>query len=101
MKTIEWAAGLFEGEGTICQNKAGTNFVQLTMTDKDVVEMFGEAIGCGKLYQLATLKSGKESWRWSVHRKQDVRNVLAKMLPHFGNRRAHRALDCLDNIELN
>ena len=101
MKTIEWASGLFEGEGTIVQNAAGTNYLQITMVDEDVIDMFGATVGRGKKYQLSPLKSGKDVWRWSIHRKEDVRNVLSRMLPHLGNRRAHRALDALDNIELN
>lgn len=53
---IAWAAGLFEGEGTFCANKAkragGFSFyprAQLASTDHDVILRFQEAVGVGKI----------------------------------------------------
>jgi hypothetical protein len=100
VKSLEWAAGLFEGEGTFVVNKAKTRFLQLTMTDEDVIDSFGQAIGLGKKYQLKQLKSGKDVWRWSIHRKADVVAAIEKLLPHLGNRRAYKALNILDDLEL-
>ena len=81
-------------------NKAKTRFLQLTMTDEDVIDAFGEAVGVGKKYQLKPLKSGKDVWRWSIHRKADVIAVTEKLLPFLGNRRAYKALNILDDLEL-
>ena len=100
MKTIEWAAGLFEGEGTITKNRSNSYYLQLSMVDKDVVEMFLETLGVGKFYELkAVTITGKTIYRASIHKIKDVRAVLTKFLPHLGNRRAHKALDCLDILD--
>ena len=103
MKTnLSWAAGLYEGEGTVSfMNTRGYSYplIQLSMTDKDVVQRFGDEIGYGKMYQLKTLPSGKECWRWAVGAKKEVRAVMAMLLPHLGTRRAHKALDVLDYLE--
>lgn len=50
-----WAAGLFEGEGSIIiQNYShgGRGFkLQLSMVDKDVVKKFHEVVKCGQLHE--------------------------------------------------
>ena len=100
MKTIEWAAGLFEGEGTIVSNKDGTQFLQMSMVDEDVIKDFLKVVGVGKFYELkAKTSTGKTIYRASVHRKADVKYLLEQMLPYFGHRRAYKALNCLDEID--
>ena len=50
MKSIEWAAGLFEGEGCIHKRKNQFSFeLKIDMTDLDVVQEFAESFGVGKL----------------------------------------------------
>jgi hypothetical protein len=46
---IAWAAGLFEGEGTITQNSGVVN-LRVTSTDGDVLDRFAEVVGAGKVY---------------------------------------------------
>jgi hypothetical protein len=113
MKTIEWAAGLFEGEGCISIQDINKNTgktywrLGLVMTDRDVVEQFFEWAGCGAIYTYApgSQASRKDHWKtqylWKCGKARDVRMILSKLLPHLGTRRAHKALDCLDSIELN
>lgn len=43
-----WAAGLFEGEGSI--TLAPRPRLQMKMADEDVVRRFGEILGVGKVY---------------------------------------------------
>ena len=100
MKTIEWAAGLFEGEGTIVSNKDGTWYLQMSMVDEDVIKSFLDVVGIGKFYELkAKTSTGKTIYRASVHKKADVYSLLERMLPYLGERRAYRALNCLDEID--
>jgi hypothetical protein len=49
---IAWAAGLFEGEGSIHFPTGARVAVrmELTMTDEDVVRRFHKAVKCGKFY---------------------------------------------------
>jgi hypothetical protein len=103
MKTIEWATGLFEGEGSITHDN-GRPQISLEMTDKDVVEAFAEVVGVGKVngpYRRSNKPDYyKPTYKWKIKAKADVRKVLSMMLPNLGTRRAHRALDALDYIEL-
>ena len=100
MKSIEWAAGLFEGEGTIVSNKDNTWYLQMSMVDEDVVKTFLDVVGVGKFYELkANTSTGKTINRASVHKKADVYSLLEKMIPYFGHRRAYTALNCLDAID--
>lgn len=97
---IAWAAGLFEGEGTIHfkpQGKRGSGCqLRLGMNDKDVVVRFREIIGCGGLY---AHKPGTGStvpcWTWYVYNARKVEAILNVLLPHFGARRGAKALEAL------
>ena len=97
MHSIEWAAGLFEGEGSM-SNKPR---LELSMTDFDVVEKFRDVVGFGFLKERTQSGLGsKPLLRWRLYKKDHVRYVLGKMLPFFGNRRAYKALNILDDLEL-
>ena len=106
---IAWAAGLFEGEGCMYkghQSRAPHNpYYQLTveMCDGDVVRAFADFWGVGVVCDDAN-PSRKEHWtpttRWRISRTSEVRRIISAMLPYFGNRRAHKALDILDDLEL-
>jgi hypothetical protein len=104
MHSIEWAAGLFEGEG--CMYKAKNRPCSFTLTvgssDKDVLEKFSDAMGCGKITERTAKKEAhhKDFWVWNLYKGENIRRVLAAMLPHFGNRRAYQALNILDDLEL-
>ena len=106
MKSIEWAAGLFEGEGCIYTRKGSKNALRHTldinMTDKDVIEDFAEVVGAKVLgpYNPPTAKSNhKEFWRVTIGSKSEVKRVLSMLLPYLGQRRAYKALNCLDDID--
>jgi hypothetical protein len=46
---IAWAAGLFEGEGTIVDS-AGPVQLRVKMTDLDVLERLLDVFGVGEIY---------------------------------------------------
>jgi hypothetical protein len=107
-RSIEWAAGLFEGEGCItCYTQANKTWamrtdIHLKMTDEDVVQDFADTL------ELKATGPHKESrpnckpyFRVRVGKKSEVRRILLLMLPHLGSRRACKALDALDIIECN
>lgn len=111
MHSVEWAAGLFEGEGcitTTCEYRKGVKYsypqLALRMTDQDVVMKFAEIFPVAKVYELSAEQCGpcatKSQFCWQVRSKEKVRLVLSAMLPYFGNRRAYKALNVLDDIEL-
>lgn len=99
---IAWAAGLFEGEGCITDIDSPNNpLLQMTMTDKDVMEKFVEIVGYGNLTHVnksATYQKDhwKDQWKWAVRKKSEVTRILSMFLPYFGDRRAYKALNAFD-----
>ena len=104
--SIEWAAGLFEGEGTMVKDKRRPNSFQLSlhMCDKDVVEKFAKVVGYGNVVTLHPPVHKKQGWsefhRWTCAKRSEIRRILSAMLPYFGDRRAYTALNILDDLEL-
>ena len=108
---IAWAAGLFEGEGYISKERVGgksSHRLAINLTDKDVLEKFVSVVGFGSVRELHNqlldkkVKEGK--WKpcfvWEINNKKETRRILDMFLPYFGDRRAHRAMNMLDKIEL-
>jgi hypothetical protein len=99
---IAWAAGLFEGEGSM--HVRGTlgqrgNAVQLRlgMTDHDVVRRFGAIMGVGR-FQLYAPRSTREKpiLVWYLYRASDVARVLESLVEYFGVRRTAKALEVME-----
>jgi len=105
MTTTEtaWLAGIYEGEGCLHKDKRkkATYRINIVMTDKDIIERLVRVSGIGKVgSQTKQEAHHKDQYRWTVHKKQDIRSVLSSILPYLGDRRAHDALNALDAIEL-
>ena len=110
MKTcsIEWAAGLFEGEGCIFLSKDKRHKrLALTMTDYDVVRKFAEVVSLPNNVSLSQTNSlnkdgspRKPAWACRTGRRADIVRILSMLLPYFGDRRAYKALNVLDHLEL-
>ena len=94
---IAWAAGLFEGEGYITRNGKYPK-IGLTMTDKDVVNKFVALFGLGNV-RTRERHPCKTQYEWQIVGKQ-CKVILEQLLPYLGERRAYKALNALDDIEL-
>ena len=99
-KSIEWAAGLFEGEGTITHhsNRPDKPKLAINMTDLDVMQSFATSIGYGNVtgpYPYKTRPQNKPCYRWEVGKKVEVIRILKLLLPFFGKRRKQRAEQAL------
>ena len=101
MKTIEWASGLFEGEGCITTDKrTNAHGIEINMTDEDVINDFRDVIDYGNITQrYLNDEYRKPQWRVKIHKQSEVRRILEAMLPYLGLRRAYTALNCLDDID--
>jgi hypothetical protein len=103
---IAWAAGLFEGEGCICissRKDRNTKLasLQMNLTDFDVLERFSNIATGGLIHDVASRADHhKQQWKWSTNKRSVVKEVLLMLLPYFGNRRAYKALNVLDHLEL-
>lgn len=99
VRGVEWAAGLFEGEGCASVTSNGkarpTRYVlaTLNMTDEEPVRWFHSIVGVGSVYRQhppAHRDRGyKPSWRWQVHGKK-AEAVLVSLFPYLSPRRQRR-----------
>jgi hypothetical protein len=92
---VAWAAGLFEGEGTITQSR-GRLFVRVKMTDESVVLRFAEIACFGEIYgpynhQGADGYVRKPYWVW-IAGQYDALEVLEMLWPWLSERRRGQAL---------
>ena len=101
---IVWAAGLFEGEGYISTNtKTKTNHywcIGIEMTDKDVLDRYANVIGSNLLRPRKTMKKlqKKQSWIVVTTKRSEVLRILKMFLPHFGKRRAAKAIEAINHL---
>ena len=103
MKSIEWAAGLFEGEGSISHTIAnGKQYPRLSlgMCDKDIVEDFARVVGYGNV---TGPRQQKADWSprydWQICKRSEIKRILELFMPYLGLRRGYKALNCLDDID--
>ena len=105
-KSIEWAAGLFEGEGSIYYDTYTRIWVlSLDMTDEDVVNDFAE------IWNLKVIKRGdpnnhpsviakkkfinstavyKQAWRTKTGARDRVFEIVSDIYPYMGERRRQK-----------
>jgi hypothetical protein len=93
---IAWAAGLFEGEGSISFQRHEHTLhlgIQLTSTDRDVIEKWGAVIGAGYMTpetRKIVKPQWKPRWTWLVGQQREAERIMAMFLPHLGIRRTTR-----------
>lgn len=101
---IAWAAGLFEGEGSIQLWREGKSDrlyprLDLASTDEDVVRRFSNAVGTGRVYGPYSRPNRKTFWRCLLH-GQDARHALDLIGPWLGERRAARMQQVLEQSDV-
>jgi hypothetical protein len=95
---IEWATGLFEGEGCIGitrgQNESSSQVkLSLATSDFDVLARFREVAGFGNIRDFKT--EGRPMRIWDSGKRDEIEGFLTRMLPYLGERRKSRALEAL------
>jgi hypothetical protein len=90
-----WAAGLFEGEGSI-SGSSGRLDVRVKMTDEPIVRHFASVMECGKVYgpynyEYRDGSKRKPHWVW-VATGYEGFEVLQILWPWLGDRRRAQAL---------
>jgi hypothetical protein len=95
---VAWAAGLFEGEGSITMNGA-RRAVQLRNCDEEVVRRFQKVLRVGKVYGPYVNRSGERDghprqdfFHWSAH-GEECEIALEMMWPWLSRRRRRRAVE--------
>src|SRR5512146_890011 len=94
---IAWAAGLFEGEGTLfLTGQTGSPCAALSMTDEDVVRRFARIIGSGKVSKVIDPRPQcKPIWSWRLGTKVDIGALIKLLYPYLGQRRKAKADEVL------
>jgi hypothetical protein len=97
-----WAAGLFEGEGSIILSRRHYRQPQLWLrtTDPDVLERFVQIVGAGRITECALRECHtKPQYSWCICSRSEVRRILLQMRPWLGRRRAEKADEVLAFID--
>lgn len=90
-----WLAGLFEGEGCLYAHAStGTWQVTIAMCDEDVVRRAHAIAGVGTV---RWVRPGRENWspqwRFTTGARDDIHQMLTRLLPYLGERRTEKAND--------
>ncbi len=101
---IEWAAGLFEGEGSITINKikerqnSYRTTVNMSSCDKDVLEKFCCIVERGSVKGPYKSKypNRKDKYDWAVQNYNDCLFVIGLLYPYLGKRRKEKADEFID-----
>lgn len=95
MDSIDWVAGVLEGEGYFGLTRQGRSLViQLTMTDRDIVDRVHETLGTGRRNE-RTLPSGKTAYCLTIAAQKETEAIMNAVLPMMGERRAAKIRHCL------
>ena len=101
---IAWAAGLFEGEGTISvpPGRPRSVVLKVDMTDRDVLERFTRIVGVSHVratHSSNPLRGSKPQWRWFASSSTDVLRILRMFLPYLGERRTAKAQEAIARLD--
>src|SRR5258708_6858023 len=95
---IAWAAGVFEGEGSIIVRPAGgkrpglQRRLQVPMTDADVLHRFRDVVGAGRIYgPIQREDNYKPVYVWVCSRWADIERILRAFRPYLLERRGAKA----------
>tara|TARA_B100001057_G_scaffold463170_1_gene516860 strand:- start:428 stop:859 length:432 start_codon:yes stop_codon:yes gene_type:complete len=100
-KSIEWAAGLFEGEGCLTYNKSGGHWcMKVKMTDRDVVENFIRTVNfIGRYYPEKRYQSmgeeDKDLFIWELNKKDHIFELVMLFYPEMNARRQQKMREFL------
>jgi hypothetical protein len=105
---IIWAAGLFEGEGTIgcwrqptSQRNGVTLTTRIVMTDEDIMHRFADALDSFglelKINKAGRLYGGEKKLRYTIQTYQFEKSqaIITMFWSWLGSRRRKQAIDSL------
>ena len=103
---VQWAAGLFEGEGSLRMTTSTKAWaIGVEMTDKDVVDRFAAVFDLkvnGPYQRKRPLKDGslsKPSWEAKATAKDKIFAIVCELYPELGNRRRAKCNEFLESYE--
>ena len=97
---IAWAAGVFEGEGSVGvsgKSKAPVTYMSMGMSEQDVLDRFTSIVGTGKVYGpykgqgSKTPAHYKPMFHWKIRQITEIQRILRLFYPYLGERRRSEA----------
>lgn len=100
---IAWAAGLFEGEGSIYldrsdQRRRGGRVrlgMSLSTTDEDVARKFSGVAGGSVFGPYTAKRSTKPYWTWHLRDQEAIHVLVNALWPYLGKRRRQQIDEAL------
>jgi hypothetical protein len=97
-----WAAGLYEGEGTITTTTPSSNsrplnyiIVRVVMCDEEPVRKFHDVVGVGNFY--GPYNNGhvnrKQIYKWQASKYSDCEKVINLLWDYLSERRQQQVID--------
>jgi hypothetical protein len=97
-ESIAWAAGLFEGEGSVVYTPKNMSMgLQMKLTDRDILQRFADAVDSKcRIYGPYAHKDAHSLgslpvYHWRMTGIFDVQRVLRLFWPYLGERRRAQA----------
>jgi hypothetical protein len=105
---LAWAAGIYEGEGSVCPNGGSRWQIAIISTDEDVVRRFWEIVQRGTVYgpyggvssTNKRLRRHKPYWRWACSNRDGILDVARRFGPYLSRRRAARMAEAVAAVRL-
>jgi len=93
-RNLSWFAGIMEGEGYFGIRKSGGLTIEVTMTDKDVIDRVASLFSFGTRSE-KTLPSGKIAYWWGVSKQSAAAGLMMTLYSLMGERRQKKIAECL------
>jgi hypothetical protein len=99
-ENLAWAAGIFEGEGSIFVHPVKKNsvYLKISMTDEDVLRKFHAIVGLGTICGPYRRLDYKPQWQWACAGGKQVQALLAAFWCFLGDRRKSKAVEAINRI---
>jgi hypothetical protein len=101
-KSIEWIAGLFEGEGCLTYNTTNDSWcLKVKMTDTDVMWGLYLALGCrgnlaGLVKHPSDAEQNKPHQTWSTSKRDLIFELVTELYPHMYSRRREKMVEFMN-----
>lgn len=96
VRDLAWFAGIMEGEGYFGVRKSGGITLEVTMTDKDVIDKVASLFPFGTRAQ-KVLPSGKTAYWWGVTKQSAAAGLMMTLFTLMGQRRQEKIAHCLSH----
>lgn len=87
IRELAWAAGIFEGEGSLSLAAGKYPRITVSMTDEDTMRRFARAMEVGKIYGPYTRGRHKPYHAWTACTFEDVQYAVCLIWFGLGQRR--------------